>query len=137
MSENHEQPSAPSLEALENIRIWSRCTFLSLILAFGMTNFPGWGNALALPLFALTIGLAITTMVKMLKAKFPFFSVLLMVMIVVWSLFLSLSSGVQLLFPETAGNYATCLEQALTIARSNQCTEQMSDGIFSQIMGGN
>lgn len=137
MSENHEQPSAPNLEALENIRIWSRCTFLSLVLAFGMTNFPGWGNALALPLFALTIGLAITTMVKMLKAKFPFFSVLLMVMIVVWSLFLSLSSGVQLLFPETAGNYATCLEQALTIARGNQCTEQMSDGIFSQIMGGN
>lgn len=53
-----------------------RGIFLSLVLAFGMTNFQV-GQRSCTAAFSLTIGLAITTMVKMLKAGSSF-SVLLM-----------------------------------------------------------
>lgn len=136
MSENQEHAGAhPSLEAYENVRIWSRCTFLSLVLAYGLTYFSGWAGAFALPLFALTIGLAVTTLVKMIKLRFPFFSILLMIMIIMWSVFLSFSTGVQLLFADTAGAYANCIQQALTISRAEQCAAEMSDGIFNQLLG--
>ncbi|MDO4897735.1 MAG: hypothetical protein Q3965_00365 [Rothia sp. (in: high G+C Gram-positive bacteria)] len=129
-------PLHPSVEAYENVRIWSRCTFLSLVAAYGAATFQGWFQLLALGITLLTVGLAITTLVKMVKTSFPFFSILLMIMIILWSLFLGFSAVTQLIFADAVGSYYECLQQATTQVRSEQCTSQMSDNLFNQILGG-
>ena len=83
----------------------------------------------------LTFTLATVTLVKMVGAKFPAFSVVLMVMVMLWSLFLGFAALVQLIFVDAALTYAECLQQAVPLRRQQQCTSQMSDGLLQQLMG--
>lgn len=136
MSENHQPAAAPDhLRTYEDLRVWSRSTFLLFVLGHGLTYFTGWFSLAAALVFTATVALAITTLVKMVKAKFPGFSLLLMVMIICWSLFLGFSSGVQFLFADASGAYADCVRQAVTISRAEQCTGQLSDNLLDQLLG--
>ena len=136
MSENRVPATSPDhLRTYQDLRVWSRATFLLFVLGHGLTYFTGWFSLAASLVFAVTVALAITTLVKMIKAKFPGFSLLLMVMIIGWSLFLGFSSGVQFLFADASSAYADCLRQAMTISRSEQCTGKLSDNLLDQILG--
>lgn len=125
----------PSAQTLENVKVWSRSTFLVLVACLGTGYFPGVAAVATLLLGAITVGFAITTLVKMAQAKFPAFSILLMVMVALWALFLMLSAGLQLIFAEATAAYADCLQNALTLERQEQCSVQMSDGLMKSLMG--
>lgn len=132
-------PSAsqsPSDRQLENIKIYSRLSFLAMVATVGSSSYPGWFSALSLALALLTLILATVSLVKMAGARFPAFSVALMVMLMLWSLFLGFGALIQLIFMDQSLAYAHCLEQALTLSRQQQCTAQMSDGLLQQLLGG-
>lgn len=136
MSENPQVTPPPySRATLENIKLWSRSSFLLMVATLGTTYFAGALAVATLLLALLTVGCAITTLVKMVKVRFPGFSIMLMVMIILWSLFLSLGAGLQLVFSDASAAYSDCLQRALTISRQQECTKNMSDGLFQQIMG--
>lgn len=128
--------SAPDfLRAYEDLRVWSRMSILVFVAAYGLTRFTGWFSLAAFTLFLVCATLATITLVKMVRAKFPGFSLLLMILILGWSLFLGFSSGVQFIFADAAGAYADCVRQATTISRGEQCTGQLSDNLLNQLLG--
>ncbi|MDO4821643.1 MAG: hypothetical protein Q4A03_06365 [Rothia sp. (in: high G+C Gram-positive bacteria)] len=131
------RPSAqlPSDRVLENIKVWSRLSFLAMVATVGSTSYPGWFAMVTAVLAVLTFTLATVTLVKMVGSKFPAFSVVLMVMVMLWSLFLGFAALVQLIFVDATVGYAECLQQAVTLSRQQQCTSQMSDGLLQQLMG--
>ncbi|WP_421084454.1 hypothetical protein [Rothia nasimurium] len=124
-----------SESTLESMKVWSRCTFLLLVATVGSGYFPGYAALVTVLLALTTCGLAITTLVKMAKVRFPAFSICLMVMVILWSLFLAFSAGAQLIFAEETAAYADCLQNALTLDRQQQCTAEMSDGLMQRILG--
>lgn len=134
MSEN-QQVSPYSESALESVKVWSRSSFLLIVATVGTTYFAGTLAVATLLLALLTVACAITTLVKMVKVRFPGFSIMLMVMIVLWSLFLSFGAGLQLIFSDASSAYSECLQGALTITRQQECAQEMSDGLFKQMMG--
>lgn len=127
-------PSRPE-HVLESIKVWSRCAFLLMVVTVGSTAFPGWGALATLVLALATATVALVTLVKMARAKFPAFSIIVMIMVVGWSLFLGFAALVQLLFFDATVAYADCLQRALTLSRQQQCTSDMSDGLLQQLMG--
>lgn len=134
MSEN-PQVSPYSESALESVKVWSRSSFLLMVATVSTTYFAGTLAVATLLLALLTVACAITTLVKMVKVRFPGFSIMLMVMIILWSLFLSFGAGLQLIFSDASSAYSECLQQALTITRQQECAKDMSDGLFKQMMG--
>lgn len=136
MSENPPvRPPLYSESDLESLKIWSRSSFLLMVATLGTTYFAGALAIATLLLALLTVGCAITTLVKMIKVRFPGFSIMLMVMTIIWALFLSFGAGLQLIFSDASSAYADCLQRAQTITRQQECAKDMSDGLFKQIMG--
>lgn len=134
MSEN-PQVSPYSESALESIKIWSRSSFLLIVATVSTTYFAGAFAIATLLLALLTVVCALITLVKMAKIRFPGFSIMLTVMIILWALFLGCGAALQLIFSEASSAYSECLQQALTITRQQECAKDMSDGLFQQIMG--
>lgn len=136
MSSTATPASSPQSEhVLETIKIWSRSSFLLMVLTVGSTSFHGWGALATLILGLGTAVLALLTMIKMIKAKFPGFSLILMILVMLWSLFLSFAAGLQLIFFDASLAYAECFQQALTLERQQRCATEMSDGLMQQLLG--
>ena len=69
------RPSAqlPSDRVLENIKVWSRLSFLAMVATVASTSYPGWFAAVTAALAVLTFTLAAVTLVKMVGLSFPLF----------------------------------------------------------------
>lgn len=136
MTENTQASPPPYSEsALESIKVWSRSSFLLIAAAVGTTYYSGLIALATLLLALMALGCAITTLVKMIKVRFPGFSIMLMVMVILWALFLSCGAGLQLIFAEASASYSTCLQEALTLTRQQECTKNMTEGLFHEMMG--